>query len=73
VDHIIVLGEMHLRRVLKSYADYYNSVEEFVMRTSPPIAPDVPERDTYIVLAQQATSLDPLVCLRQQCRWNHEP
>src|SRR6202790_2291117 len=24
VDHIIVLGEMHLRRVLKSYADYYN-------------------------------------------------
>jgi transposase InsO family protein len=26
VDHIIVLGEMHLRRVLKSYADYYNFV-----------------------------------------------
>jgi hypothetical protein len=26
VDHIIVLGEAHLRRVLKSYADYYNSV-----------------------------------------------
>jgi hypothetical protein len=26
VDHIIVLGEMHLRRVLKSYADYYNLV-----------------------------------------------
>jgi transposase InsO family protein len=26
VDHIIVLGEMHLRRVLRSYADYYNSV-----------------------------------------------
>ncbi|MCA6111513.1 integrase core domain-containing protein [Bradyrhizobium sp. CNPSo 4026] len=26
VDHIIVLGEMHLRRVLKSYADYYNRV-----------------------------------------------
>src|ERR1700738_762674 len=25
VDPIIVLGEMHLRRVLKSYADYYNS------------------------------------------------
>jgi hypothetical protein len=23
-DPIIVLGEMHLRRVLKSYADYYN-------------------------------------------------
>ena len=26
VDHIIVLGEMHLRRVVKSYADYYNSL-----------------------------------------------
>jgi len=26
VDHIIILGEMHLRRVLKSYADYYNCV-----------------------------------------------
>jgi len=26
VDHIIVLGEAHLRRILKSYAHYYNSV-----------------------------------------------
>jgi transposase InsO family protein len=26
VDHIIVLGEMHLRHILKSYADYYNCV-----------------------------------------------
>ena len=26
VDHIIVLSEMHLRRALKSYTDYYNSV-----------------------------------------------
>jgi uncharacterized CHY-type Zn-finger protein len=26
VDHIIVLGEMHLRRILKSCADYYNCV-----------------------------------------------
>src|SRR4051794_20186544 len=26
VDHIIVLGETHLRRILKFYADYYNSV-----------------------------------------------
>jgi transposase InsO family protein len=27
VDHIIVLGEAHLRRILKSYADYYNGVK----------------------------------------------
>ena len=26
VDHVIVLGEAHLRRTLKSYAAYYNSV-----------------------------------------------
>jgi transposase InsO family protein len=26
VDHIIILGEMHLRRILRSYADYYNRV-----------------------------------------------
>ena len=26
VDHVIVLGEAHLRRILKSYAGYYNSV-----------------------------------------------
>ena len=26
VDHIIVLSEAHLRRILKSYADYYNGV-----------------------------------------------
>jgi transposase InsO family protein len=26
VDHIIVLGEMHLRRILKSYANYYKGV-----------------------------------------------
>jgi hypothetical protein len=25
-DHIIVLGEAYLRRVLKSYADYYNCI-----------------------------------------------
>jgi hypothetical protein len=24
LDHIIVLGEVHLRRILKSYAQYYN-------------------------------------------------
>jgi transposase InsO family protein len=24
VDHLIVLGEAHLRRILKSYARYYN-------------------------------------------------
>src|SRR5215475_10205312 len=28
VDHIIVLGEVHLRRILKSYARYYNRASE---------------------------------------------
>jgi hypothetical protein len=26
VDHIIVLGEVHLRQILQSYARYYNGV-----------------------------------------------
>ena len=26
LDHVIVLGEVHLRRILRSYADYYNDV-----------------------------------------------
>src|SRR5882672_9028302 len=26
LDHVIIRGEAHLRRILKSYADYYNSV-----------------------------------------------
>jgi transposase InsO family protein len=26
LDHLIVFGEQHLRRILKSYADYYNCV-----------------------------------------------
>src|ERR1700745_1374695 len=33
VDHIIVLGEVHLRRVLKSYADYYNRFRRIRLRT----------------------------------------
>jgi hypothetical protein len=28
VDHIIVLGEAHLCRILKSYASYYNRASE---------------------------------------------
>jgi transposase InsO family protein len=26
VDHLVVLGEAHLRRILRSYADYYNGI-----------------------------------------------
>ena len=26
LDHVVVLGEAHLRRILKSYAHYYNGV-----------------------------------------------
>jgi len=26
LDHIIVRGEVHLRRILRSYADYYNGI-----------------------------------------------
>jgi hypothetical protein len=36
VDHIIVLSEVHLRRVLRSYADYYS------LRTHPSLNKDAP-------------------------------
>ena len=26
VDHFVVLGEVHLRRILKAYARYYNEI-----------------------------------------------
>ena len=26
LDHVIVLGEAHMRRILKSYARYYNGI-----------------------------------------------
>jgi transposase InsO family protein len=26
LDHVVICGEAHLRRILKSYADYYNGV-----------------------------------------------
>jgi transposase InsO family protein len=36
-DHIIVFGEMHLRRVLKSYADYYNCVRTHRLDKDAPV------------------------------------
>jgi len=38
LDHVIVFGEAHLRRVLKAYASYYNQV-----RTHLSLDKDAPE------------------------------
>jgi hypothetical protein len=38
LDHMIILGACHLRRVLSSYADYYNG-----MRTHLSLSKDAPE------------------------------
>lgn len=38
-DHFVVFGEMHLRRILKKYADYYNRT-----RTHLSLAKDAPAR-----------------------------
>jgi len=37
LDHVIVLGEVHLRRILRSYADYYND-----FRTHRSLSKDTP-------------------------------
>jgi len=42
VDHIIVLGEMHLRWILKSYADYYDGV-----RTHRSLNKDAPDPSPF--------------------------
>ncbi len=40
LDHVIVLGEAHLRRILKSYARYYNETRTHLAldKDAPPIA-----------------------------------
>jgi Integrase core domain len=43
VDHIIVLGEAHLRRILRSYARYYNEV-----RTHRSLKKDAPKKDAPV-------------------------
>ena len=53
VDHMIVLGEAHLRRILKSYARYYNGVRTHrspsrVAATLPRSVSDSDRRLTYI-------------------------
>src|ERR1700716_461742 len=49
VDHIIVLGEMHLRRVLKSYADYYNAVRTHLSLNKDAPAPRPVQRAGFIL------------------------
>jgi transposase InsO family protein len=39
VDHLIVLGEAHLRRILQSYARYYNEIRTHrSLNKDPPIS-----------------------------------
>jgi transposase InsO family protein len=44
VDHIIVLGEVHLRPVLRSYADYYGTNLEFQLKKTASQINRVPDR-----------------------------
>ena len=39
LDHVIVIGERHLRRIVSKYVDYYNRT-----RTHLSLAKDAPER-----------------------------
>jgi transposase InsO family protein len=63
VDHIIVLGEMHLRRVLKSYADYYNCV-----RTHRSLNKDAPVCDTQRCCESAYFAAPPSTDTRRQWR-----
>jgi transposase InsO family protein len=39
LDHVVVFGEQHLRRILKSYAAYYNEVRTHLSLTKDPPRP----------------------------------
>src|SRR6476646_4552358 len=41
VDHFVVLGEAHLRRILRAYARYYNDIRTHrsLDKDAPPLAP----------------------------------
>ena len=49
LDHIIVLGEAHLRRILKSYADYYNCVRTHrSLNKDAPISRQVQRPESFV-------------------------
>jgi Integrase core domain len=37
-DHVVVLGEADLRRIIRSYVDYYNSVRTSVLKKDAPVS-----------------------------------
>ena len=49
VDHIIVLGEVHLRQILKSYARYYNEAHTHSSLNKDAPAPRAVKRAGHIV------------------------
>jgi transposase InsO family protein len=50
VDHIIPLGEQHLRGVLREYVDYYNATRPHrTLALEPPHGPRLVQRDGKVV------------------------
>ena len=40
IDHVIVLNERHLRRILRSYLDYYHTCRTHLSLNKGPLIPD---------------------------------
>jgi hypothetical protein len=53
LDHVVVLGEAHLRQILKSYADYYHSV-----RTHRSLHKDAPPRPRSLTVGGKTGLVD---------------
>ena len=52
LDHVIVMGEDHLRRVLKSYFEYYHgSRTHLSLAKDPPSGREIENRDQSQVIA----------------------
>ena len=54
IDHLVVLGEAHLRRILTKYAVYYNGLIGLSTRTPRSIAPS----STWATLYLRPSSAD---------------
>jgi len=68
LDHVVVLGEGHLRRLLREYVDYYNSERVHTSIADAPVGRRVeprPSKHTKVIGIQRVGGLHHRYCWRQ--------
>src|SRR5205823_12454183 len=61
VDHVVVLGEAHLRRILTKYAAYYNELRTHRSSTRIPYPSRHPARGPHHICARSRWTSSPLL------------